>query len=121
MRVIYTNSVCRVLTVGISAFFSNGPHTYVTSCSRLLVFPQRDLSKASDAKIQHGILNSTTTNLWPLRSDWLKFRSHSTSVTTFHSALLVHVNEGINILCVKCLRAKARVPENSQTNTTLAV
>lgn len=96
---IYTNSVCLV--------FSNGPHTYVTSRSRLLVFPQRDLSKASDAKIQHGILNSTTTNLWPLRSDWLKLRSRSTSVTTFHSDLLVHVNEGINILCVKCLRAKA--------------
>lgn len=83
-----------------------------------LLFPQRDLSKASNAKIQHDILNSTTTNLWPLHSDGdcvsfevivLPMKFWSTRwIATFHCYLLLYVNEGNNILSVESVINKGQ-------------
>lgn len=74
---------------------------------RLPLSPQRDLSKASNTKIQHDVLNSTTTNLRPPHWRWrhqflypFSFLQRS-DLTTCLCSLLLYINEGNNILSVK--------------------
>lgn len=56
---------------------------------------QRDLSKTSNTKNQHGVLNSTVSNLWSPADLLIMQQRHS--LATCHSSLLLYPNEGFII------------------------